>query len=295
MMLPASGILASICLIARLGKIRIALLVALSTATGYILASGRMQAGLVVPVGGVLFLALGSGALNQYQERFYDARMPRTARRPIPAGEISPRVALIMAFSLMIIGAVILLYGTTVTAFLLGILTVLWYNGVYTYLKRIISLAVIPGSVIGALPPLIGWAAIDTRIFSARPLALALFFFIWQIPHFWLLLLNFGQDYQKAGYPSLTEILDNHRLGRLTFSWVVATAVSLVFMPLFGFGNSLWIYVLLFISAALLIFKSRSLLKINISESSYRTAFHSINLFILMVMFLLTVDRLLNT
>ena len=80
----------------------------------------------------------------------------------------------------------------------LGFLTVIWYNIVYTYLKRISSLAVIPGSLIGALPPLVGWASSGSSIFSPRPLGIALFFFIWQIPHFWLLLLNFGGDYEKT-------------------------------------------------------------------------------------------------
>ncbi|MCK5454976.1 MAG: protoheme IX farnesyltransferase, partial [Calditrichia bacterium] len=233
-------------MVLELGKYRIALLVALSTLTGYVLAGGSISIHLIIPVTGIYFLALGSGALNQYQEREKDALMPRTSGRPLPAGMLSPASAALIAFSLMVFGTIILLVGTNLTAVVLGLLTVLWYNGLYTYLKRITPLAVIPGSVIGALPPLVGWATVNENIFQIQPLILALFFFIWQIPHFWLLLLNFGPDYEKAGYPSLTAILDDLQLGRLTFIWIVATAFSIILMPLFGLGNSNIIYFLLF-------------------------------------------------
>jgi protoheme IX farnesyltransferase len=269
-------------------------LVSLSTATGFVLASGQINSYLFVPLFGVLFLAMGSGALNQYQEREMDRLMPRTANRPIPSGRISPKSALYVTLLLIIIGALILAVGSNMIAFFLGLLTLLWYNGIYTYLKRITPLAVIPGSVIGSLPPLIGWASVDPDILRLQPLILALFFFIWQIPHFWLLLLNFGEDYHRAGYPSLTRILDKNQLGRLTFVWIVATAISIVLMPLFGLGNSTVISVLLVIAAIALVWKSSKLLKLNIPGSAYKLAFKSINIFILSVMFLLSLDRLLN-
>ena len=222
-------------LILKLGKIRIAALVTLSAFTGYVLASGQINHHSVIVAAGVFFLALGSGALNQYQERFRDRLMTRTVNRPIPAGQISGRGALAVSLILILLGTIILAFGTNITAVLLGLFTVIWYNGVYTYLKRMTALAVFPGSLIGALPPLIGWASYQPDIFYPRPLMLALFFFIWQIPHFWLLLLNFGTEYEKAGYPSLTSRLDHRQLGRLTFSWIVATAVSIILLPLFVF------------------------------------------------------------
>jgi protoheme IX farnesyltransferase len=277
-----------------LGKHRIALLVALSTLTGYILAGGRISLEIIFPVTGIYFLALGSGALNQYQERNKDALMPRTSRRPIPAGMLSPARAVLISCLLMLLGTCILLLGTNITAVLLGLLTVFWYNGIYTYLKKITPLAVIPGSVIGSLPPLVGWAAVDEDIFQIQPLILALFFFIWQIPHFWLLLLNFGQDYEKAGYPSLTAILDDLQLGRLTFIWIVATAVSIILMPLFGLGNSNIIYLLLFSASVVLIWNSTDLLRRSKVETAHKGAFKGINIFILIVMFLLSVEKLFN-
>ena len=281
-------------MVLELGKYRIALLVALSTLTGYVLAGGSISIHLIIPVTGIYFLALGSGALNQYQEREKDALMPRTSGRPLPAGMLSPASAALIALSLMVFGTIILLVGTNLTAVVLGLLTVLWYNGLYTYLKRITPLAVIPGSVIGALPPLVGWATVTENIFQVQPLILALFFFIWQIPHFWLLLLNFGPDYEKAGYPSLTAILDDLQLGRLTFIWIVATAFSIILMPLFGLGNSNIIYFLLFTASTVLIWNSTGLLRKSKVQTAHKVAFRGINIFILIVMFLLSVEKLLS-
>ena len=293
-MLLFSGIMTHIRMVLELGKYKIALLVSLSTLTGYVLAGGTVSLYLILPVGGIFFLALGSGALNQYQERQKDALMPRTSARPIPAGLISPPFAVLLSIALMILGTTILWFGTNLTALVLGLVTVLWYNGIYTYLKKITPLAVIPGSVIGALPPLVGWASVSENIFQMQPLILALFFFIWQIPHFWLLLLNFGQDYEKAGYPSLTAILDEKQLARLTFIWIVATAVSIILIPLFGMGDSDLIYVLLFIAAILLIWNSVRLLKKDGIANAYILAFRGINIFILVVMFLLSIDKLFH-
>jgi protoheme IX farnesyltransferase len=285
-------ILSRIRLILNLGKIRIAILVTLSTFTGYVLASGEVDLFGLIPVAGVFLLALGAGALNQYQERFRDSLMPRTAGRPIPARQISATKALTISLFLLLAGTLVLTAGTNITAVALGMLTVIWYNGVYTYLKRISALAVIPGSLIGALPPLIGWASYQPDIFYPRPLMLALFFFIWQIPHFWLLLLNFGTDYEKAGYPSLTTRLDAQQLGRLTFVWIVATAVSIILLPRYGLGDSLVSQVLLFLSSILLIWRSTVLLRSNLERSKYLLAFKGINFFILIVMCILALDRL---
>jgi heme o synthase len=281
-----------IMVILHLGKIRIAFLVTLSTFTGYVLASGQVNYWGLLPVTGVFSLALGAGALNQFQERLRDGLMPRTVYRPIPSGQVSAIGALFISMILLLTGTLVLAFGTNITAVLLGVLTVIWYNGVYTYLKRISALAVIPGSLIGALPPLIGWASYQPEIWYPRPLMLALFFFIWQIPHFWLLLLNFGTEYEKAGYPTLTSKLDPQQLGRLTFIWIVASATSVILLPLYGLGNSLVSKVLLFLSSILLIWRSIVLLRSDLESSSYLLVFKGINFFILVVMCILALDRL---
>ncbi len=280
-------------LVLELGKFRIAQLVTLSTATGYIAASGRLSLHMVVPLLGILLLALGAGALNQYQERRADALMPRTRRRPIPSGRISAQAAREIALGLMASGGLILLTGTNFPAFALGVFTAFWYNGVYTLLKRKTALAAIPGSLIGALPPVVGWVSAGGNMLHPRAFVLAILFFIWQIPHFWLLLLNFGSDYEKAGYPTLTRILSHDRLARLTFIWIVTTATVILLLPLFGFGNSVTMYFAFLIVAVGLVLNSLRLLKKNVRKSAFRVAFHGINAIILIVMFLISLHSLI--
>ena len=120
-----------------LGKGRIALLAALSAATGYILAADRMSLGIVAPTVGLFLLACGSSAVNQYQERAIDALMTRTKGRPIPSGRLTPRQALLIALGSMLSGALILWVSSGLVALALGLFAALWYNGVYTYLKRV--------------------------------------------------------------------------------------------------------------------------------------------------------------
>ncbi|GAB4379015.1 MAG: UbiA family prenyltransferase [Calditrichia bacterium] len=279
--------------ILELGKARIAQFVTLSTTTGYVLAKGRVDVNLILAILGVFILAMGSGALNQYQERKKDALMSRTRGRPIPSGKITSGAALAVAFLLLLSGSLILFWGCNQTAGLLGLLTVVWYNGVYTYLKRLTSLAVVPGAVIGSLPPLIGWAAAGGNVLSTQAAVLAIFFFIWQIPHFWLLLLKFGNDYEKAGYPTLTTLLKTTQLGRLTFVWIVATASILMVVPLFGITQHFVTYILLFLTSLALIGNSLGLVKPKSNEYPFLLAFRGINIFILVVMILLSLDRLL--
>jgi len=208
-----------------LGKVRITFFVAISTSVGFLLYSGNINVGMILPTLGVFLLACGSSALNHYQEKDKDALMDRTKGRPIPSGRISPNGALVYAFVLIVISSLIIFYSANLTALVLGWINLIWYNIIYTPLKRINSLAVIPGSIIGALPPVIGWTAAGGYLYDPKILAVALFFFIWQIPHFWLLLMIYGKDYEKAGFPTLTKIFNNRQLSRITFIWIAALVV----------------------------------------------------------------------
>lgn len=287
-----SGIAGRAKIVVELSKIRISLLVALSTFVGYLLAAGELSFPILIPTAGVFLLACGSAALNQYQEREFDRLMERTRSRPIASGRITPGEGFFISLSLMLAGALILLLGANLTALGLGLLNVLWYNGFYTPLKRKTPFAVAPGSVIGAIPPAIGWVAAGRSLADPRILGLAFFFFIWQVPHFWLLLLSFGNDYRKAGFPSLTEKFSPPQLARITFVWIIATAMACLLIPLFGIGNTAILYLVLAASALWLVWKSRKLLHQPVNNFSFRPVFHTINIYILVVMFALSLEKL---
>jgi protoheme IX farnesyltransferase len=117
----------------------------------------------------------------------------------------------------------------------LGIFNIIWYNLVYTPLKRITPLAVIPGSLIGAVPAIMGWVAAGGNIADRQILILSVFLIIWQIPHFWLILMKHNSDYEKAGFPGIERIFSEKNIRYIIFSWLLATVFSSVLLTVSGF------------------------------------------------------------
>ncbi len=279
--------------ILELARLKIALFVTLSATVGFILANNRISMEMGTVVFGVLFLAVGASALNQYQERSADRRMERTRWRPIPSRRLSPWFALKVALLFLCLGSLILSRSSNPLVLGLGLLAILWYNGLYTFLKRRTAFAAIPGAMVGAIPPLLGWAHGGGELSSPQILATALFFFMWQIPHFWLFLLSSGEDYEKAGFPSLTKIFAPAQLGRMTFIWLFATAAASSMIPLFGLATS-WIARIGLLMAGLwLVGRCHWLLKLPHRSSLLFLGFKRTNLYGLFVTILLALDHLL--
>ncbi|RPI68985.1 MAG: hypothetical protein EHM47_13890, partial [Ignavibacteriales bacterium] len=167
-----------------------------------------------------------------------------------------------------------------------------WYNVIYTPLKKKNPLAIIPGSLVGAIPPAVGWAAAGGSIFDSGIIIISFFFFIWQIPHFWLLLLVLDKDYEKAGFPTLTKIFSHAQLARITFIWILATIVTGLIIPLFGITNFPGINFLLLGAGIWLGWNAFKLLKQTENNNPFRFAFRNINVFALVVIVLLSIDKL---
>ncbi|MDC0357777.1 protoheme IX farnesyltransferase [Oligoflexia bacterium] len=279
--------------ILELSKVRITALVTLTTTCGYIICSGQVNVGIVAPLLGTFLLACGSAVLNHVQEKDLDARMERTRNRALPAGRTTARFALILAVALSLAGAGILGLFTNRVALSLGLLTMFWYNGVYVYLKRLTVFAVVPGAIVGAIPPLIGWAAAGCSVLNAQAAAIFFFFFLWQIPHFWLLLLKYGDDYQMAGLPSLTTVFAKPQLNRLTFLWIFASAISCFVFPLYGLLHSHWTTMGFAILSLWLVLTAAVLLLSEMTGARLMKLFAQINVYVLFVTILLAVDSLL--
>ena len=278
-----------------LTKFRISLFSTLSTFTGFILARRGLSSDVIFPILGVFLLASGSCALNQYQERQNDQWMERTKGRPIPSKKLSPSTALKISMGLLLFGSIILYVGAHWSALGLGLFAMFWYNGVYTSLKRKSPFAAIPGALIGAIPPLIGWVSGKGHLsLDPQILAISFFFFIWQVPHFWLLLLIFGKDYERTGLPSLTKIFTSLQLSRITFIWIFSTAAACMMIPLFGMVESHAIHGGLFATAFCLIWKSLGLLKAKGRNFSLALPFKTINAYAVVVMVMLTLDNLFH-
>jgi len=278
-----------------LGKIKISLLATLSTATGYLLATGKITTQMFVPTAAVFLLACGSCALNQYQEREIDQWMERTKSRPIPSGRLNPETALRISLGLILFGALTLFFGAGTLTLALGLFAVLWYNLIYTPLKQKTAFAAVPGALVGAIPPALGWVAGGGELLDPRIGGIALFFFIWQIPHFWLLLLGASKDYENAGVPSITKIFSTEQIKRIVFGWLLSTGVASLIIPLFGFLNSLIFYILLMAAVSWLFWNTIIFLRSHDDKDSLRATFIKLNIYAVLVTSLLSVDRLLGS
>jgi protoheme IX farnesyltransferase len=273
-------------------KLRITIFVTVTTMFGFIAATDSINSQIIFPALGILLLACGSAALNHYQERKTDVVMERTKNRPIPSGKISAAVTLRLSITLVVIGSILLFIGSGLFALSLGLLNLIWYNAVYTPLKKVSALAIIPGSLVGAIPPVVGWVAGGGNILDPQIILISFFFFIWQIPHFWLLLMVLDKDYQKAGFPTLTQIFNQQQLGRITFIWIIATGVTGLLLPLFQISQNQFVNYSLFFAALWLAFKSINLLQQTHETSAFRFAFRSINYFALFVVLVVSIDKL---
>jgi len=148
---------------------------------------------------GTLLVASGTGALNQYVERKFDAQMRRTARRPVAAGRLTPSAALVFGTVLSAVGSIYLAIAVNLLSSVLAALTLLTYLLVYTPLKRKTPLCVLVGAFPGAMPPLIGWAAATGRLNLEVGMLYAMLF-LWQFPHFMAIAWMYREDYDRAGY-----------------------------------------------------------------------------------------------
>jgi protoheme IX farnesyltransferase len=160
---------------------------------------------------GTLLVASGTGTLNQYIERTFDAQMRRTARRPLAAGRRKPSAVLWFGIALSAVGGIYLAVAANVLASLLAIATLLSYLFLYTPLKRRTAWCVLVGAIPGAAPPLIGWAAASGKL-SFEVWILYAFLFLWQFPHFMAIAWMYREDYVRAGYQVLPQ--DQHARSR---------------------------------------------------------------------------------
>ena len=277
-------------IIQELGKVRISLPVALSALTGYALCNHTFGWEAFFLFWGVFLMSCCSGTLNHWQEYKTDALMPRTKDRPIPSGKISPRYALLTAIGYFIVGGTILLTCLPVAAFVTSVVTLLAYNAFYTPLKKVTAFAVIPGSLVGALPPYIGWLAAGGSILNVDIFFVALFFFLGQIPHFWLLLLMFGKEYKLAGYPSLNDILSDNQIKRLSFTWILAT-ISGALVILLTIIVSKTIAIILLLYTFYLLFSTSSAIFFR-HDIKVRPTFFKLNFLYLFMMIALIIDGL---
>jgi protoheme IX farnesyltransferase len=207
----------------------------IAAAGGYLLfptAVAPVAVGAVMA--GVTLLAAGGSALNQVLEQDLDRRMVRTRQRPLPRGDLSPRVATLMGGCSILTGFLTLLCTGGLLPALLGVAAVVWYLGAYTPLKRRTPFALPLGAVCGAIPPVIGWCVAGGTPGDFRVILLAGLLYLWQIPHFWLFQRRHELDYRNAGIPLFSEGYPGTTPVCFFRLWVIALIAVVLLLPAFG-------------------------------------------------------------
>lgn len=219
-----------------LTKPRITALVLLTGAAGFCLAPGRVPAlALGLAALGTTFIVGAANALNMWIERDTDAKMARTKTRPLPAGRMSPGVALAFALALAIL-SLPLLFAVNLATGLLGLAALVVYVLAYTPLKRRTHLALLVGAVPGAIPPLLGWSA-ATGTISRGGVLLFTLLLTWQVPHFAAIAVFRADEYRRAGLQVIS-VQHGERAARrmIAVGAALVVAASLAFVPL-GYGG----------------------------------------------------------
>lgn len=225
-----------------LTKPRIIELLLITTVPTMVLAGGEwppLRLLLITLVGGTL-AAGGANAINMVVDRDIDSLMPRTQGRPLVTGLIAPRNALVFAICLEIAAFAVLWSGANFLSAVLALSATLFYVFVYTlWLKRTSRQNIVIGGAAGAVPVLVGWAAV-TNSLALAPWVLFAFIFLWTPPHFWSLAIKHADEYRAAGVPMLPSVVPMRDAVRAMVGYTVAMVVSsLVLMPVADLG---WLY-----------------------------------------------------
>ena len=272
-----------------LSKSRIVFMVVITTVAGYLFAAQKVDPLLLLhALIGTALVAAGTNALNQYVERAHDAKMNRTRTRPLPAGRITPRAALIFSWAISIIGTLYLgLAVNWLTAFL-GAFTLTSYIFVYTPLKRVSTICTVIGAIPGAVPPLMGWTAATNELAVGGWIVFGILF-LWQLPHFMAISWIYREDYARGGFVMLSTIDENGAaVARQAIYYSLALLGVSVLPSLFGMTGLVYLAGATLCGAAMLAASIR--FYFDRGTRNARSLFMISNLYLLTVMLLLVID-----
>ena len=233
-----------------LTKPRVMSLVVFTALCGLLAAPGAVHP--VLAFSSILAIALGagaSGALNQWYEAGLDAKMKRTAGRPLPAGRLDRQTALQFGVGLAAFSLFLMLFASNWQATLLLLASILFYVFVYTmWLKPRTPQNIVIGGAAGAFPPLIGWVAATGSI-APLPVLLFLLIFLWTPPHFWALALFVRSDYAAAGIPMMPVVAGEKSARRQILFYAIIMAIGAIAPWPLGYTGALYGWTAVILSA----------------------------------------------
>ena len=273
-----------------LTKPEITFLVLLATAVGSIMASESINPAILLhALFGTALVASGAATLNQYLERFHDAKMRRTANRPLPRRRVSPREALYFGMGVSGAGTLYLAANINTLTSVIGVIALVSYLFVYTPLKHRTHLCTLIGAFPGAAPVLMGWSAVQGSL-APRAWLLYATLFLWQFPHFLAIAWLYREDYEQAGMLMLP---DEHNKIASTFHemWVASLALIIAtLVPGFlGMTGKLYLYFALLFGFGLLFFVQRAASRR--SKNAARQLLHATVIYLPLLYLMMILDR----
>ena len=245
----------------RLTKPRIILLLVITTIPAMMLAEGGMPSLwlILATVLGGSVVAGGANAMNMYFDRDIDELMLRTRDRPVPAGQIEPEKAALFGLALAAAGFLFLQWSVNLLAASLTLGAFGFYVVVYTLLlKRATPLNIVVGGAAGAMPPVIGWAAVSGEV-GIPALIMFGIVTLWTPPHFWALSLNYSSDYQRAGVPMLPVVAGPAETKRQIFLYSIALVAVSVLLAAWSDAGFTYLAMAVVLGAGFLYFALRLL------------------------------------
>lgn len=269
-------------------------LISASSLFTFIIKTPDINLSLILTGFSVFILACGAATFNSYQDRRLDFQMQRTKNRPLPSKKISLQQTLVQAVFLIFIGMTgLYLVDFSAALPLLGGLAILSYNFIYTPLKTKSMLAILPGAVCGVLPPCIGWLAAGGKPDSITLWSIMAMFGLWQLPHYWLVLLHHRQDYNHSNIPNMLNIFSVHQLKKVLFNWVVVFATMSLALPVSNAIVTSAACLLLLLNAGYLIGNFAYQFFIKSGPHNYKNLLIHLNASMFFVMCLGALDRLI--
>ena len=279
-------------------KAGLAISVVFSSIAGFVLGIDHFEVStwwvlLKLAIGGYCMVG-ASNAYNQVIEKDLDALMDRTKNRPVASGRMQPRVAVVVASMLTILGLV-LLYSINPKSAMFGAISIFLYTSVYTPLKTMTSLSVFVGAFPGAIPFMLGWVA-ATGEFGIEAGTLFLIQFFWQFPHFWAIGWFLYEDYEKAGFFMLpTGKRDNGTALQIILYTIWLIIASL--LPMFGYTGQLFLSpvaaVLVFLIGLWMLFYAVKVYQIRTAKAARTLMLVSVS-YITLLQIIYIVDKLLR-
>ena len=245
-----------------LTKPRITLMVVLTSAAGMTLAPGHIAARTFwLSMIGTALVVASANALNMWWERDVDGKMARTKSRPLPAGRMSPRVALWFGLALGA-GSLPMLFAVNLMTGVLGLVALVTYVAIYTPMKRVTWMALLVGAVPGAMPPLMGWTTVTGHA-DIGGLLLFGVLFLWQIPHFSAITLFRTQDYARAGLQVIAVQRGERAAKHVVVGYTVLLIVNTLLLYPFHMAGARYLAVAIVAGAIFLALGIRGLLPVS--------------------------------